>query len=611
MILFDQTHYSILPPLIPSRTVWGNFSDAQKRSSVDSRRPPRDFGTQRGWGISGDLKARWEQRPGGINCRIQQYLNDDGSEIFSHQKTRSPVILHLYMVGDDLTTAYPTLVVCNAKLRLAQKIINVIKKVPCLLHFGLRLLACKTPVFQPGPGMSSTMDQTEYDGAGGIPIIIPACPFIPISTPRRATIGGLILINNSFYGLTVAHPFLGLDEEAKKITSIPAVPDSKDNRGSWDEIAPEEGSDTTGLEVDSLDVFDDIITGTDVILNARALPHIMSIESASEMCQSVLTACTQKIGYLPDNDLSSASSMISSRNLTSPWVCRSLDWALVRVTHPDFLSPPGNHLENNETVLPVDTAQEMPTGNREVLINRAGDGPVKATFSGSVCSIWLPGSSSLEEAWSLNFTCRPGDCGTWIVDPVDRTLCGMVVAANPTMNLTYVLPAKRIFESIKERFSDDEIQFPTEHPRFTNPIKIHSALASTIIEPWIWCEERQKYYYFEGKNGRYLKYYEDGSIVESTPLDTVKAANYEATSNEPRKKRRDPKQPIFSPVKSSLKGKQPRLLDQTAKLEHNVPLRPAAEETSLLQKGMPFSLEQEPLIQGTKGDKEKLDPSKK
>jgi ankyrin repeat protein len=59
----------------------------------------------------------------------------------------------------------------------------------------------------------------------------------------------------------------------------------------------------------------------------------------------------------------------------------------------------------------------------------------------------------------------PGDCGTWIVNAANGDLCGTIVASCEELSITYVLPMKNTWESIKNYHQNVNLDLPTTSNR--------------------------------------------------------------------------------------------------------------------------------------------------
>lgn len=63
------------------------------------------------------------------------------------------------------------------------------------------------------------------------------------------------------------------------------------------------------------------------------------------------------------------------------------------------------------------------------------------------------------------------------MSPEDGSIYGTLVAGCPTLNLSYMLPSKKIFSSIQERFQGCDLRFPG--PEST----MEEVIASDVAEP--------------------------------------------------------------------------------------------------------------------------------
>lgn len=56
----------------------------------------------------------------------------------------------------------------------------------------------------------------------------------------------------------------------------------------------------------------------------------------------------------------------------------------------------------------------------------------------------------------------PGDCGSWVINPTDGSVYGIIIATAPEAHESYLIPASKVFDSIKSKLPPStSVEFPT------------------------------------------------------------------------------------------------------------------------------------------------------
>jgi hypothetical protein len=53
-----------------------------------------------------------------------------------------------------------------------------------------------------------------------------------------------------------------------------------------------------------------------------------------------------------------------------------------------------------------------------------------------------------------------GDCGSWVIDPDDKTLYGYITAGDPGTSIAYIIPAYQAFHEIEQKMGA-KVTFPS------------------------------------------------------------------------------------------------------------------------------------------------------
>jgi hypothetical protein len=383
-------------------TWWDSLTVEEKRSCVEESGLERDIGGgTKAWHPDGELKRKWEDRPEGIHALVQQVASGKDSQIFKGCACKTTTGFHLWMVGRSPDAVSPTVAVINASIKIARKTIKVIKDSECIKRFGFGFLAYKASLFQAAGDLTDTPAVDER--TIGTRIIIPACPSIFFSTPRKATLGGAFQIDQKWYALTVAHPFFGVSSDANGFLSSESNSGEEPKHeyyGPRDEIYTE---DETEDELDAIEslvcAFDDIFTAKDVYLEP-IYPHTLS------KLEQPLTSATlfRKIGSIPTPLPPSFEALPEAEE--PKWICRSLDYAIVELDNLEEIFPtPEEANFSQDSQFFIHAARRMPQSSSKVALFTAGKEMAQAIFSGSTCSIQFPGSKSFHEAWTLDHKC--------------------------------------------------------------------------------------------------------------------------------------------------------------------------------------------------------------
>lgn len=188
------------------------------------------------WEAIGPAKILFEQ----ISVKISDLLEARVDELEEGEPLAEKIIMFgMYMVGKLPETARPTLVFSCQSQKPRRRAIKFLKESAILKDQPKIALAESSiaPVILAGPGVRRT-PADEFDDRG--------LPVICLSSRKRATIGGYVLIDGKCYGMTVAHVFGDPSchsEELEVVNSTEEVDNTEEALNDDPEFAFDEDSD--------------------------------------------------------------------------------------------------------------------------------------------------------------------------------------------------------------------------------------------------------------------------------------------------------------------------------------------------------------------------------
>ena len=158
-------------------------------------------------------------------CRqIKSSLNDQRDEFTGGASTADwSIALNLFMVGPSRDRASPVIIVCCSDDIVRKRAVKMIRDLGYLEHHaGVKL---GKRAFSPIPVTGEDMTEVQQPNLSARPYVVGepniaytrplvmnpcgALIFVKISSPstgiRKATMGGVVLVNGQFYGITACH----------------------------------------------------------------------------------------------------------------------------------------------------------------------------------------------------------------------------------------------------------------------------------------------------------------------------------------------------------------------------------------------------------------------
>jgi len=184
----------------------------------------KSLGAMKCWDIKGPARDMW----GRIEPEIRKILAHCAEDLVAQESIPLPMLVGMYIIGKDEQNAAPTILFSCQSRVLRRKAMKFVKRSNLFQTLqGVALAeSSEAPL-----SMGSDEEQRYYNSVEnlqmtdvyitpprsmgslcGIPIFTPNEKGQPLTFTRVATMGGVLQQGDSYYGLTVAHSFLGTKE---------------------------------------------------------------------------------------------------------------------------------------------------------------------------------------------------------------------------------------------------------------------------------------------------------------------------------------------------------------------------------------------------------------
>ncbi|KAH7333286.1 hypothetical protein BKA65DRAFT_42317 [Rhexocercosporidium sp. MPI-PUGE-AT-0058] len=177
------------------------------------------------WEATGPALDKFENQ---IFQAISKLLETHKDHLEEGEEIARTYSFHLWMVGKDAQSARPTIIFTCKSAKFRTKVIKLIKKHDILGEFpGFTLNSMdRMPAVPMGPQLDAEdnwlpdMEETVVIGATvyarGIPIDVCGA-LVSIGDDNETTLGGVILVGDSYYGIIALHPRLDGDSDSDSI----------------------------------------------------------------------------------------------------------------------------------------------------------------------------------------------------------------------------------------------------------------------------------------------------------------------------------------------------------------------------------------------------------
>lgn len=361
-----------------------------------------DLGGRSRWILAGFALQDWQED---LRERLGELLHETEGEIYKGWSIRdTSMACHCWMLGYERLCAYPTVVVsCNipAILKRTMRIIlrhGIVKskgfELKGLPGCDLRLL---TMAMSDHPKVRLTNDNGK--SLGGSLKTLCGTGIVVEGSDRPATLGGVIIVGNKYYGLTVAHMLYGsgaTSEEPKVIKQETQLYDS-----DWAEDSSSDDDDEENKpylpQMSFLKQKD-----REEIGNAVKCHY-----DNTEQYAATLGNGRAHLGNLDCGDLHIVA--VSSQDpfrRSEDCSYDTFDWALIELGDPKYhcvngiISPPDETEENSFKLLLFKGLEDAPPAEPVFVSTR--NGVLRGMGTGSACLIKLPNSDVYRNVWTVD-----------------------------------------------------------------------------------------------------------------------------------------------------------------------------------------------------------------
>jgi hypothetical protein len=421
-------------------TYWSGITHELKLDAIDSAESKsRKFGSKNAWCPRGNLLEKWNED---LLPQALGVLSADLSRryIYKRSKKEYPCSIDLWMIceGSDWESAHPTVVSMCVNGRVARRTILVLENNPQFrdlnLGFGFLCWEEEVSLLADNGIAASEVELSQCDSLRlcGSRVLITSFPFSTASRLNQATIGGVLLLNGTYYGLSTAHAFYHSREEQNTHHfngngqgDAGDMCEASEDTGDWENYlnglngleasinGEEDSSALTALEPPSPTV---VYLAREPVSSDT---HIPEAEDSPTPKARKHFETSSLVGFLPKTPIAKSDELLERTDSRgSPWISRNLDWALIRIHDPRFWGP--NLFESmlGTTLSTSFVSYSPPHG--AVMIATRHNGPRLAYCWGRKTGLMLPNSITLQEVWCLDSPCCKSQS---VSDPLRRYMC--------------------------------------------------------------------------------------------------------------------------------------------------------------------------------------------
>ncbi|KAL9633347.1 MAG: hypothetical protein Q9164_004751 [Protoblastenia rupestris] len=401
------------------------------------------------WDVIGPARAQYED----LSTEINEHLEQCGDPALKG------VPFSLFMIGPTKRKSNPTIVFFSSDkdsrdlVRLTVKRTGILERYP-----GFRTMAADQAmgIGKPKSAMEGVKTKSEHVArmdekrlilrptsqglAGGILELYEHSP--SNSKSSTSTIGGLFEWQGRWFALTAAHIF---DESIGSLFS---------NFGASGELE----YDIDEVEDDDSETETDTST-VDITSQGSLTPEVTrSSQSGKSSRYSDETSTNVSTTSLSNELLLDHTSSHPTQGFeaTGPWVSSAgvlepfLDVALIEIPVTESQRYATEKYGISDVI--GDVIGEP--GSVDVCVITRGENPVNGRLSGTPTFVMSTVSQKMQELWTIH--CEQnlveGDSGAWVVGAQDRRVYGHVVAISSKSNFAYIVPLKKVFSALEEKF---------------------------------------------------------------------------------------------------------------------------------------------------------------
>ncbi|OAL30842.1 hypothetical protein AYO22_01462 [Fonsecaea multimorphosa] len=362
------------------------------------------------WEVSGLLKQEWNTK---LSATIAQVLSEKyiSNEFFTKGHKRRSTGLPIWEIYVVLKkgrreSAQPTIFALHRDISVAKRAYRLIQDLKqtslkaLLQDFDIAYAEYPLNLRADAEG-SSTPSTKQLRNLCGTHVVISRQTGEPAAQAwTRSTIGGVLRVNGTYFGLTTAHSFLEDEEDLTEQNRHDGSPSPLIRKPTWKVYAQNCAHDST--------------TADD----------------------------TNCISAQP----------VDSANLINTTDANEL--TNVPVQNSQFTTTNSLSVGSGEEIQINLLADDIPSG--QVMVASSVAQRVWADFPEIASVVALPDSPSVHIAWRVSQQTSHGDSGSWVIDRAGRAF-GMIVAGSDEHAESYCLPLKSIFTDIQSHLGVSEM----------------------------------------------------------------------------------------------------------------------------------------------------------
>ena len=195
------------------------------------------------WALAGSALKAWEGEDptDGLRRRIDELVDEHEGEIYKGRSVRCDATTrHCWMLGSDKAYARPTVVICHSDKAILKKTMRVILRSKILKLKGFELRGCDCDLELLTVSTKVALVHHVEELGQGLPISLCGAEIEVKNPTRSATLGGVLILDGTYYGVTVAHAFMESRQSSKEKLSRPTIVRLYDS--DWAELSSEDAS---------------------------------------------------------------------------------------------------------------------------------------------------------------------------------------------------------------------------------------------------------------------------------------------------------------------------------------------------------------------------------
>ena len=367
-------------------------SFAEQLSDLDVRSP----NDRCRWALAGNALKTWEGEDpkDGFRRRIDELIDEHEGEIYKGWSVRCDATTrHRWMLGSDQAYARPTVVISHLHEMILKRTMRVILRSEILKSKGFELRRCANCDLEP---LTVDTDATlhylpsrfslDEEPRQGLPISLCGAEIEVKNSTRSATLGGVLIFDGTYYGVTVAHAFTENGQSSKEGLSGPTNVTLYDS--DWAESSSED---------ESIDL------GSAKKRDTESPTPTMSTTYSKSSHGPLACAIRSDRLLVPDDMGYCLVAEISSQNPlrhTDDSTFDDVDWALIKISNPIYHGINGVVSDDGERGWLASTSfrNYPPRGS---ILTATRRGTMRGLGTGSTSSIKLLGSSRSRGVWSI------------------------------------------------------------------------------------------------------------------------------------------------------------------------------------------------------------------